>query len=415
MADADPPEPSSNRSAGRGAVPPQPTVLLIATLALLTAVSPLATDMYLPAFPSVTTDLAASASAVQLTLTAFMIGLAAGQLLIGSMSDSLGRRRPLLVGTVVCLAASIVCALAPNITVLIAARFVQGFSGAAGVVIARAVITDVTTGTTTAKLMNVMMIIGSLMPIIAPVIGGGLLQVVDWRGIFWAIALLVAVMIAGVVGVAGESLPPQKRQPGGLRKLVSNTGAVLGNRTYLSAALVFGFGFAAMFSYISASPFVIQNILGLGSLAFSLVFGTNALGMTIAATIAIRLAGRVAVHKTLGVGICGLVTASAGLLIVVMMGVPTIPTLVLMFCVTSSMGLIMGNSSAIAMQAVSSTAGTGSAYMGALQFLLGASVSPLVGIAGAADARPMAISLATCALIAGAAYLGVLRQSGRGH
>lgn len=394
--------------------PLRATAPLIGSLALLTAVSPLATDMYLPAFPEVATDLGTSASGVQFTLTAFMIGLGAGQLMIGPLSDSIGRRRPLLAGTMLCLLASIACALAPNIVALVAARFVQGMAGAAGVVIARAVITDVTTGASTTKLMNVMMIIGGLMPVIAPPVGGGILQLVDWRGVFWVIAALVVVMIAAVVFVIGESLPPAKRHPGGVRTLWVNIRTVVRNRTYVAATLVFGFGFATLFAYISASPFVIQDVLGLPTLAFSILFGVNSLGMTVASTISIRLAGRVEVRKTLGVGLASLLAATVSLFVVVFSGVPTVPVLVLMFCVTFSMGLIMGNASAIAMRAVATTAGTGSAFMGAFQFLLGAGVSPLVGLAGASDARPMVIVMLISVVIASLAYLlGVARQSMR--
>lgn len=401
-----------SRPTAAGAVPPAPTALLVATLALLSTVSPLATDMYLPALPRIVTDLGTSASGVQFTLTAFMIGLAAGQLVIGPMSDALGRRGPLLVGTSVCLVASIVCALAPGIGLLVIARFVQGFSGAAGMVIARAIITDVTTGAATAKLMNVMMVVGSIMPVIAPVLGGGILQVLDWRGIFWVIAAMVVVMIVGIVFVTGESLPLAQRHAGGLRKVVANTGVVLRNRTYVSAALVLTFAFTTLFAYVSASPFVVQNVLGLSTLAYSLIFGVNASGITAASLTAIVLAGRVPVHRTLGVGLGGLVLASVFLVIVVFAGAPAAPMLIGMFCATFSIGLIMGNASSIAMRAVAATAGTGSAYMGAVQFLLAASVSPLVGIAGESDARPMVITMVACAVIAGAAYLALLRSFG---
>lgn len=392
---------------------PRPTVLLVATLGLLSAVSPLATDMYLPAFPELTEDLGTSTSGVQLTLTAFMIGLGTGQLVIGSVSDAVGRRAPLLAGTLICLLASIACAVAPNIGVLIAARLVQGFSGAAGVVIARAVITDVTTGARTVQLMNVMMIIGGLMPVVAPVLGGAILEVATWRAIFWAIALLVAVMIVGVALVTGESLPPASRHAGGLATTLANLRTVLRSRGYVAATLVYGLSFGAMFAYISASPFVIQNLLGLSTLAYSLVFGINAAGMALASLLSVRLAGRVAVHRTLGAGVGGLLLSSLALLLVVLAGTGTVPVLVLLFCVSSSMGLVRGNAAALAMRTSARTAGTGSALMGALQFALGATVSPLVGIAGAFDARPMAITMSSCALLAGLAYLGVVREQRR--
>lgn len=391
--------------------PPQPTALLISVLALLSAVAPLAIDMYLPAFPEMATDLGTTATGVQFTLTAFMIGMASGQLVIGPISDSVGRRRPLLVGTALCLVASIACALAPNIAVLIIARFVQGFTGAAGVVIARAVITDTSRGATTAKLMSVMMIIGGIMPVLAPLAGGAMLEFVDWRGVFGLISALVALMFLGVVVVVRESLPPSLRRSGGLRVLASNTRHVLGNRTYVCATLVFGMAFGAMFSYISASPFVLQNVVGLSTLQYSVVFGVNSLGIMIASMIAIRLADRVDIRRTAGAGLLLLLVATVGLLITVVLGSALVPVLVLMFAVTFSMGLLLGNVSAIAMQAAASTAGTGSAFMGAFQFLVAAVVSPLVGLAGEADAHPMAISMVICAALALIAYLGVIRAT----
>ncbi|WP_083713514.1 multidrug effflux MFS transporter [Brachybacterium sp. P6-10-X1] len=401
----DSPRPRTQR-----AVAPAPTALLIGVLALLSTVSPLATDMYLPAFPQIASDLGTPASGVQLTLTAFMVGLAAGQLVIGPMSDALGRRGPLLVGTVVCLVASIVCALAPGITVFVLARFVQGFSGAAGMVIARAVVTDVTTGATTAKLMNVMMVVGSIMPVLAPVLGGGILQLAHWRVIFWVIAAMVVLMILGILFVTGESLPPQRRHAGGLRKVAANTGTVLRNRTYVSAALVLVLAFTTLFAYVSASPFVVQNVLGMSTLQYSTLFAVNALGITAGSMISIRLAGRVAVHRTLGAGVVGLLSASLWLLVVVLAEASAVPVLLGMFTATLSVGLIMGNASSLAMRAAATTAGTGSAFMGAVQFLLGAAVSPVVGIAGEADARPMAITMAVCAAAAGAAYVALVRE-----
>lgn len=390
---------------------PRPTVALIATLALLSAVSPLATDVYLPSFPEITQELSTTASSVQLTLTTFMIGLGLGQLVIGPISDALGRRGPLLIGTTVCLLAGIVCALAPSIEVLIGARFVQGFSGAAGVVIARAIITDVTKGAQAVRLMNVMMIIGGIMPVIAPMVGGLILQVADWRGVFWVITAIVAVMILGIVMVTGESLPPERRQEGGLRRTISNIGQVLRNPVYVVGVAVSAMAFGTLFAYVSASPFVIQTILGLPTLTYSLLFGVNALGMTTGSLISIRLAGRVDVRRILGAGLISLTAVTLALLVVVLLGVPTIPTLVLLFGTTTSLGFILGNASAVTMQSVPRTSGTGSALMGALQFGLGAAVSPIVGLAGETHALPMALTMAVCAAVALTAFLLIRRRS----
>lgn len=388
-----------------------PTVLLIGLLALLSAVSPLATDMYLPAFPDIAGDLGTTASGVQLTLTAFMLGLAAGQLVIGPLSDSLGRRGPLLVGTVGCLLASIACTLAPDVTVLIVARFLQGFTGAAGVVLSRAIITDTTRGPATAQLMSLMMVIGGIMPVLAPLGGGLVLEVTDWRGVFWVITALVVVMVVGVAASVRETLPPERRHGGGLRSLLSHTGAVLGNRGYVSATLVFALGFGALFSYISASPFVLQTVLGLDSLQYSVVFGVNSVGIMAFGALNIRLVARFPVRRVLAVGVVLMLAAVAGLATSVLLGTPTVPTLASMFLLTSSMGLVLGNGSALAIRAVPTSAGTASAFMGATQFLLGAAVAPLVGLGGEHDPVPMAAFVLGSAVLSALAFLAIPRRA----
>ncbi|MGC5629623.1 multidrug effflux MFS transporter [Georgenia sp. Z1344] len=390
--------------------PAGPTIWLVATLALLSAVSPLATDMYLPAFPQMQDDLGTTAASVQLTLTAFMVGLALGQLVIGPLSDALGRRGPLLIGTIVCLAASIACVLAPNVTVLVVMRFVQGMSGAAGIVLSRAVITDMTRGARTARLMSLMMVLGGLMPALAPSIGGGILAVGDWRTIFLVVCALVGVMVVLVVVVVPESLPAGRRGSGGLRRLVVGAGEVLRNRTYLFATGVFTLGFAAFFGYISASPFVLQNILGLGELQYAVVFGVNSLGIMATGGLAMRLAGRVPILSVVGVGLALLAAGAVALLVLALVGPTLVPTLVAMFVVAASIGLFMGNSSAIAMQALTSSAGTGSAVLGAAQFLLAGLISPIVGINGEDDAVPMGLVLVVGSALAWVSYLALRRE-----
>lgn len=395
--------PAASFSAGPG------TALLV-LLGLLTSVAALSTDMYLPAFPAVTEDLGTSASGVQLTLTTFMLGLALGQFVIGPLSDSLGRRRPLLAGVLLCLLASIACALAPSLTVLAIARFVQGFAGAAGVVLARAIITDTTQDRTTAKLMSLMMTIVGVMPVIAPLIGGAILQVTHWRGVFWAISVLVLVMVLGSLALARETLPPGRRHPGGLRTVAGNTGVVLRNRRYRWALLTFALAFAAMFSYISASSFVLQNVAGLTTLQYSLAFGVNGLGLMLSGLLAMRLVDRWPVVRVLGGGMALLVLAAAGLLVTVLLGSATVPLLACMFVLVFAMGQILGNASAVAMSAVAGRAGTGSALLGALQFLLAAAVAPVVGLGGEEEALPMAVSVMVCALLSLGSFLVLRRQ-----
>ncbi len=221
--------------------------------------------MYLPAFPEMAGDLGASASGIQLTLTACLVGLGFGQLFIGPLSDAVGRRRPLLIGSAVCLVASVVCALAPNVEVLAVGRFVQGLSGAAGVVLARAIISDTARGAVAAKLLGVLMIINVIAPVVAPLSGGAIIATLGWRAVFWVLAGLTLLMLLGTMLWAKESLPPSKRIRGGFKATLVGVRKTLGNRNYVGYLLTFCFTFAALFAYIAASPFVMQNVMGLSA------------------------------------------------------------------------------------------------------------------------------------------------------
>ncbi len=263
------------------AASPAPSAWLIVVLAMLNAVAPpFSIDMYLSAFPpEMAADFGTSAPMIQLTLTTFLIGLASGQLVIGSLSDRYGRRRPLIIGTSACLAVSVLCALAPSIELLIVLRFAQGFCGAAGVVIARAVIADRTSGSGAARLFAVMMLISVLAPITAPVLGGVVVTGLGWRAVFAVLAAMNMLMLLGVLLAVGESLPEHRRRPGGLKALGASTRSVLANRHYIGYTLCMAFTAAAMFAYIAASPFVLQNILGFSPTMYSLIYGACALAV----------------------------------------------------------------------------------------------------------------------------------------
>ncbi|PBC40515.1 Bcr/CflA family drug resistance efflux transporter [Rhodococcus sp. ACPA4] len=375
---------------------------MLCILALISAIAPLSTDMYLPGLPIMAESLDTSAASVQLTLTTFMAGLGIGQLIIGPISDGIGRRRLLLGAAAITTLASAACALAPNIEFLIGARLIQGLSGGAAIVLARACIADRARGNGAAKLFSIMMIIGGVAPVVAPLLGGVLLGPVGWRGIFWVLTAAGAVMVAGVFTLVPETLPPERRHGGGLKALVANLGYVTGNRRYLGYALAFIFGFGALFSYIAASPFVVQNVLGLTPSQFSMVFAVNAVGMVAAATITARLLGRLSARTLLNFGVALLTISGAVLFCTAALFNSTNPAALLipLFVSVSSIGFIMGNATALAQGEVTAAAGTGSALMGAGQFGLAAAVSPLVGIAGPDTAVPMAIAIPTFGLLA---------------
>ncbi|OLS97543.1 Bcr/CflA family drug resistance efflux transporter [Pseudonocardia sp. CNS-004] len=335
--------------------------------------------MYLPALPDVAAELGATASSVQLTLTGFLVGLALGQLVIGPLSDAWGRRRLLLAGTVLCLVASVACVAAPTIGVLVVARFLQGFGGAAGIVLSRAMIVDRTTGDRTVRLFSLMMAINGIAPVVAPLVGSSLLGVGTWRVIFVALGVLTLLMVVGALVAVPETLPPERRVRGGLRRTAHDVRSALTRRRYVGYTFAFGCAFATMFTYISGSPFVLQDALGLSSGAYALAFGANAAGLIGASIVNGQLAGRADPRRVLTIATSALVLLSVTLLGIVLAGPSVWPVLVVLFLALTSLGFIMGNASALASGEVRDIAGTGSALLGALQFALGALVSPLVG------------------------------------
>lgn len=383
----------------------------LGVLALLTAVAPLSIDMYLPAFPAMAAEFGTSASAVQFTLTSFMVGLASGQLIIGPLSDRFGRRPLMLAGTFVCILAGVACAVAPNIAALTAFRFLQGFSGAAGVVLSRAVVADRAHGAMAARAFSLMMIINGAAPVLAPLIGGSLMGVIGWRGAFWILAALAAAMFVGVVAVLPETHPKDRRHTGGVTAMLSDARSVLTNRGYLGYTLAFAFGFTVMFAYIAASPFVLQNVLGLSPLHYSFAFAANAAGIVIVNAVNARIVGRFGQRRLLHLGVGLLVLFSALLLVDAALGPVLWASLLLLWGAVASLGLVAANATSLALDQVRHAAGTGSAVLGALQFGLAAVVSPIVGLGGDHTALPMAgAMLASACIGAGALLLTRRRQ-----
>jgi DHA1 family bicyclomycin/chloramphenicol resistance-like MFS transporter len=381
-----------------------PTAVWISVLALISAIAPLATDMYLPSFPVLAAELGTTASNVQLTLTAFLVGLALGQLVIGPLSDSWGRRGLLLAGTAVCVVTTLICALAPNVWLLIGARFLMGFSGGAGVVLSRAVVADRTSGQRAARLFSVMMAIQGIAPVVAPLLGGTLAGLVGWRGIFWVLTGLTAVMFIGVLTTIPESLPAQRRG-GGLGPMVRDVASALRRRRYVGYSLAFALAFAALFAYISGSPFVLQGTLGLSRTQFTLAFAINAAGLAVSSAANAQLLRRHTPRRLLLLGVSALVACSGLLTVLTLAGTPRWPTLVVLFAAVLSVGFVLGNASALAIGEVPEMAGTGSALLGALQFALGAVVSPLVG----SSPVTMAALMLLAALLAAGSFLLLAR------
>ncbi|MEU5840317.1 multidrug effflux MFS transporter [Rhodococcus sp. NPDC047139] len=385
---------------------------MLCALALLSATAPLATDMYLPGLPVMAESLGSTTVGVQLTLTTFMAGLGLGQLLVGPLSDSWGRRRLILTGTVVLALSSAICAMAPTVEVLIAARLIQGFSGGTGIVLARAVIADRAKGNQAAKLFSLMMIIGGIAPVVAPLLGGALLGPIGWRGIFWVLTALAIAMALGALLFVPETLPPERRHGGGLKIMAGNFGYVLSKRRFVGYAAAMALGFGAMFSYISASPFITQDILGLSPGQFSLVFAVNSVGLVLSNVVNTRLIGRFEVRTLLLFGVTTMFTAGVLLLsAMIFIGYVAALILPLLFVAVSMVGMTLGNATALAQSQVPKAAGTGSAVIGASQFGLAAAVSPLVGLGGEGTGIPMAVAIVVCSGLALTSVTLLARES----
>ena len=388
---------------------------LLVTLVLggLTALPPLSMDMYLPALPEVTDALHAPAATVQLTLTACLLGMALGQLVVGPMSDRWGRRTPLLLGMVVYVIATAICAVAPTAELLIGFRLLQGLAGAAGIVISRAVVRDLYDGDEMARFFSTLMLISGVAPVVAPVIGGQVLQFTDWRGIF-VVLTVVGVLLTFVVWKwLHETLPAAERHTGGVGDALRTMRGLLADRVFTGYMIAGSLAFAALFAYVSASPFVVQEIYGASPQTFSLLFGINSIGLIAVGQINGKLlVGRVSLDKALGLGLAVISVAAVALLLMtsgVFGEVGLVPVAAGLFVLMSAMGLAMPNTNTQALMRTRHAAGSASALLGTSQFLIGAIASPLVGIAGEKTAVPMAVVQVVCALAAVACFLLLCR------
>ncbi|MGW5732244.1 MULTISPECIES: Bcr/CflA family multidrug efflux MFS transporter [Streptomyces] len=388
-------------------------ILVTLVLGGLTAVPPLSMDMYLPALPEVTRSLHTSAATAQLTLTACLTGMALGQLVVGPMSDKWGRRRPLLVGLLVYILATAICAFAPTAELLIAFRLLQGLAGAAGIVIARAVVRDLYDGVEMARFFSTLMLISGVAPVVAPLIGGQVLRFTDWHGIFAVLTVVGIALTVLVWRCLPETLAPENRHGGGTVEALRTMKTLLADRVFTGYMIAGGFAFAALFAYISASPFVIQEIYGASPQTFSLLFGVNSVGLIVVGQINGKiLVGRVSLDKALAVGLAVIVLAATALLLMtsgVFGHAGLFPVAAGLFVLMSAMGLAMPNTNALALMRTPHAAGSASALLGTSSFLVGAIASPLVGIAGEATAVPMAVVQLVCALAAIGCFLGLCR------
>ncbi|WTO06566.1 multidrug effflux MFS transporter [Micromonospora sp. NBC_00617] len=369
-------------------------VQLVLVLGALIAIGPLTIDMYLPALPAITAGLQTTETAVQLTLTGTLVGLALGQLLIGPLSDVVGRRVPLLAGLAAHIVASVLCVFAPNIEVLGGLRVLQGLGVAAATVVATAVVRDLFSGASFARIFSRLMLVMGLAPILAPTLGSGLLSWTDWRGVFAALAVLGALLIVVAALRLPETLPVARRRRGGIGATLRDYRGLLNDRAFVGLVLVAGLAMAALFAYVSGSSFVLQQEYGLDEQQFGIAFGAGAVGLIGATQFNVRLLRRYTPQQIL---VSALIAGTAaGLLLVLFAatGIGGLGTLLAsLWLVLAAAGLALPNAPALAMSRHSEAAGTAAALLGAVQFGVGALSAPLAGLFGTGSV-PMAIVIA---------------------
>lgn len=356
---------------------------LIVILGSMIALGPLTIDMYLPALPTITTDLMTTSAAVQLTLTGTLLGLALGQLVIGPLSDALGRKRPLIAGTALHVVSSLLCAAAPNIAVLGALRVLQGMGAAAGAVIAMAIVRDLYTGRPAATLISRLILVMGAAPVIAPTLGGELLRFTSWRGVFVALAAIGVVLIPVALVGLRETLPPARRRTAGVRGTLRDYGSLFGDRTFVGLVVVAGLAMSALLGYVSGSSFVFQDQFGLDQQQFGLVFGSGAIFLILATQLNPVLLRRFEPRQILLAAVTAGAVSGVLLVLIAATGFAGIVGVVggmwlVLFCT----GLALPNAPAVALSRHGETAGTAAALLGAVQFGIGAVISPVVGLLG---------------------------------
>lgn len=385
--------------------------MLFFTLAFLTMASALATDMYLSGFPAMQRDLGTNQVSIQLTLSAFMVGMALGQLFWGPLSDNRGRRGPLRIAMALYIVTGVCAALAPNVWVLIALRFLQGFSGSAGLVIARAIARDLAGGIQLAKLLSLMGVVMGIAPIAAPIVGGLLINVIGWRGVLWCVAGIGSVMAICTYAVIPETLATVNRTSGGFRSQLASLRTVVRDVPFLGYAASALFGFAAVFSYISCSSVLLQVTYGLSGVQFAVCFGINALGMVVLGFANSRLVFRFSPRRLLMVAQIVMIVGTGTLVVVssVVVQVPLVALVPMVFVSTAVNPLIVANTNTLALTRHGKGAGMASALLGCVQFAGAAAVAPLIAAVGAVSVHTMATVMLVCAVLSAAG--GVLYRT----
>lgn len=373
----------SELAADGGSAPTGRPLSLVLTLGALIALGPLSIDMYLPALPSIARELLTTESTVQLTVSGTVLGLGLGQLLVGPLSDAVGRRVPLITGTLISVIASVLCLFAPTVELLTVARVVQGLGASAGAVLALAVVRDLYTDRAAATLLSRLILVMGVSPVLAPTLGSAVLHWTQWRGVFAVLGALGLAIALFALRWLPETLPRPRRQPLRWRATVRTYGSLLTDRSFVGLVVVAGLAMAGLFAFVAGGSFVFQGQFGLDQQQFGLLFGASAVWLIAATQLNARLMRRYEPYQVLvAASVCA---TGAGAVLFVMAATATgglfgiaIPLWTVLFFA----GLMLPNAPAVALNAHGETAGTAASLLGAVQFGVGAAISPMVGVLG---------------------------------
>ncbi|MGB3832810.1 MAG: multidrug effflux MFS transporter [Mesorhizobium sp.] len=369
-------------------------------LGLLSAIGPFAIDMYLPALPTIGADLGASTAAVQMSLLIFFLATASGQIVVGPISDMVGRKKPLYFGLALFMAGGVGAALAPNAEWLIGFRFVQGLGACAGMVVPRAVVRDLHTGVEAARLMSLLMLVFSVSPILAPLAGSFIIEAFGWRGVFWAVTAAALIAVLLLATSLGETRPPEQRAGSSLRSALAGYRLLLGDRNFLGLAAIGGFAISSFFVYLSNSSFVLIDHYGLSPKAYSVFFSINAVSFFATAQATGLLARRFGLKRVVRVAVSGYAATMLLLLALTVAGAGQLWVLAaLLFVGYGFVGLVIPSTSVLAMDDHGPIAGTASALLGTLQLAIGAVAMAVAGQFFDGTPLPMVAGIAICAVI----------------
>ena len=383
--------------------------ILVVFLGMLTAITPLATDLYLPALPIMPGELNTTASNIQMTIGIMTFGVALGQLFGGPISDTMGRKLPLIIGNLLCVISGIICAYAPSIEILLLGRFLQGLTGSVGVVISKAIARDFASGQELTKLFALLMMVNGLAPVLAPLVGGQLLLFTTWRVIFVILAVFSTILLVGSL-LFRESLPKEKRITGGVNVAVKNYITLIKDKRFLGQTLIQLFAFDGFFAYISGSSFVYQNIFNLSAQEFSYFFGINSCGIILASAISGRISNVITSKQLLTFSLWQLTISSLLFLIAMISGWPLIPVTTILFFAVCTVSLFGSASFSMAMTNYGKMAGSASAILGFASMFSAGIVSPLVGIGGDHTGIPMGITMLVCAVLSLLCLYGLVEK-----